>query len=136
MVPRCSGYHYCTTSVNKAWTQVCTGSNFARSVSEICDGGDRLSTIPQNQFIIIIIYIYIYLYLFILCKYFLVCKPYRKTISKNDVKNKTLVLKYKVFLSYDMSFFEWYLAKLQKSSPSVKILWFQRHSMTRVIHIA
>ena len=59
VAPRCSSYHYCTTSFNKAWT---------RGVSDISDDEDlwrwsrleirlnvfRHSTIPQTQFIIII----------------------------------------------------------------------------------
>ena len=67
LAPWCSGYHYCTTSFNKAWTKA-----FAQvqtqlvGVSEIRDGEDlwqwsRLeitlnafcrSTIPQKKFII------------------------------------------------------------------------------------
>ena len=61
-----SGYHYCTTSFNKIWTQVLRRSNLARYMSGICDGEDlrqwsrldiRLSwsTRPQKQFITIII---------------------------------------------------------------------------------
>ena len=65
----CSGYHYCTTSFNKAWTQVLRRFDPARGVSEIRGGEDlwqcslleiRLNTfrrspfvIPQKQFIII-----------------------------------------------------------------------------------
>ena len=86
-----------------------------------------------NSSLSLSIFIFIFIHLFYVNIAW--CVNHR-TISKNDVKNKTLVLKYKVFLSYDMSFFEWYLAKLQKSSPSVKSLWFQGHSMTGVIHIA
>ena len=44
---RCSGYHYCTTSVTPAQLhstkpelRLCAGSNPAHSVSEICDGED------------------------------------------------------------------------------------------------
>ena len=69
VAPWCSGYHYCTTSLIKAWTQVLRRFNPARSVSEIRDGEDlwqwsrleirlnafRRSTIPQKQFIFIII---------------------------------------------------------------------------------
>ena len=64
--PCCSGYHYCTTSFNKAWTQVLRRFKSC-CVSEICDGEDlwqwsrleiRLytfcrSTIPQKQLTII-----------------------------------------------------------------------------------
>ena len=67
VAPWCSGYHYCTTSFNKAWTGVlCRFKSCSRRVR---DGEDlwqwsrmeirlnafRRSAIPQKQFIIIII---------------------------------------------------------------------------------
>ena len=71
--PWFSGYHYCTTSFNKAWTQVMYRLKFCSlSVGDsrwwgsltMIPGGNkvndfRLSTIPQKQFIIIIIIIII-----------------------------------------------------------------------------
>ena len=70
MVPGCSGYHYCTTLFNKAWTQVL---HRLKSCSENQDAEDlwqwscleiklntfRRSTTPQNQFTIFIIIIII-----------------------------------------------------------------------------
>ena len=38
LAPWCSGYHYCTTSLKKAWIRFCAGSNPAHGVSEIRDG--------------------------------------------------------------------------------------------------
>ena len=73
VAPWCRGYHYYTTSFNKAWTRFCASSNPALGVSEIRNGEDlwqwsrqeirlnafRRSTVPQKQFIIIIIIIII-----------------------------------------------------------------------------
>ena len=66
VVPWCSGYHYCTTSFNKAWTQVlrrfksclwCVGDLRWWGSLKIRLNAFRWSTIPQKQFIIIIIII-------------------------------------------------------------------------------
>ena len=64
--PWCIGYHYCKLHYTKPKLRLSAGSNLARGVSEIRDGGDlwqwsrlevrlnafRRSTIPQKQFII------------------------------------------------------------------------------------
>ena len=68
VAPWCSGYRYCTTSFNKAWTQVLRrfkpclpriGDFWQWSRLEIRLNAFRWSTIPQKQFIIIIIIIII-----------------------------------------------------------------------------
>ena len=61
VVPRCSAYHYCTSSFNKVWTQAlrrfksCLGrvDLWQWSQLEIRLNVFRRSTIPQKQFIII-----------------------------------------------------------------------------------
>ena len=75
VAPWCSGYHYCTTSFNKAWTQVLRRFKpSSRRIGDSCDGEDlrkwsrleirliafRRSTIPQKQFIIFIFIIFTY----------------------------------------------------------------------------
>ena len=67
VAPWCSSYHYCTTSFNKAWTQVlcgfkscsqCVGDHYGEDLWQWSRLEMRLnpfhqSTIPQKQFIII-----------------------------------------------------------------------------------
>ena len=62
VAPWCSGYHYCTTSFNSAWTQVLRRFKpCSRRVGDSRWWGSlnvfRQSTIPRKQFIIIIIII-------------------------------------------------------------------------------
>ena len=69
MAPWCRGYHYCTSSFNKAWTKVLRRFKSCSWRVGVRDGEDlwqwsrleiglnvfRQSSIPQKQFIIIII---------------------------------------------------------------------------------
>ena len=68
----CSGYHYCTTSFNKVWTQIlqrfkfCShqfgGLRWCRSLGMVLAGNKAKclwwSTMPEKQFILIIIIIW------------------------------------------------------------------------------